>query len=196
MTTPKRPPADGERIKPSATAACREAPRHRLAPRAVLGPFRRLVPRGNVLVETWGEFILFLMPQASGLDPWYVTGLVEGEGTFTYSRSGAHMALYFAVKLVRADDDLLISLREFFGGVGTIYRVRPRAPRPRAGHTKAASYYRVCRQDQLRRIVEHFDAYPLKGAKAASYAIWRLMVLLKLEFPKTAGDRLDLFAKK
>src|SRR6266540_3811771 len=36
-----------------------------------------------------------------GLNPWYVTGLVEGEGTFTYSRSGSHLALYFAVKLKR-----------------------------------------------------------------------------------------------
>jgi len=131
------------------------------------------------------------------LNPWYVTGLVEGEGCFTYSRGPrSRMALYFAVKLVRADDELLRCLQAFFGGIGTLYRVRPRAPTPRAGYTKAASYYRVCRRDQLQRIVEHFDAYPLRGTKAASYAIWRLMVLLKVEFPKTSHDHLDLFAKR
>jgi hypothetical protein len=130
------------------------------------------------------------------MDPWYVTGLAEGEGTFTYSRTGSRLALYFAVKLIRADDALLLSLQAFFGGVGTIYRVRPRRPTPGAGFTKAATYYRVCRRDDLRRIVEHFDAYPLRGTKAASYQIWRLMVLLKREFPKTSRERLEEFAKR
>jgi len=132
----------------------------------------------------------------TAFDPWYVTGLVEGEGSFTYSRSGTRIALYFAVKLVRADDLLLQALQDFFGGVGTLYRVWPRAPTPRAGFTKSASYYRVCRKEELRRIVAHFDAYPLRGAKAESYRIWRLMVLLKLEFPRTPRDRLDLLAAK
>jgi len=132
----------------------------------------------------------------AGLNPWYVTGLVEGEGTFTYSRSASHLALYFAVKLVRADDALLLALQAFFGGAGTIYRVRPRRPTPRAGFTKAATYYRVCRRNDLRRIVEHFDQYPLCGAKADSFRIWRLMVLLKLEFPKTCRERLEMLAAK
>jgi hypothetical protein len=133
---------------------------------------------------------------ATALNPWYVTGLVEGEGSFTYSRSGTQIALYFAVKLVRADDSLLQALQDFFGGVGTLYRVRPRPPTPRAGFTKSASYYRVCRKEELRRIVAHFDAYQLHGAKAESYRIWRLMVLLKIEFPRTSRDRLDLLAAK
>jgi LAGLIDADG DNA endonuclease family protein len=130
------------------------------------------------------------------LDPWYVTGLVEGEGTFTYNRSPRNLMLVFAVKLIRADDQLLITLQRFFGGIGTIYRVRLRAATPKAGFTKAASYFRVCRIDQLQRVVEHFDEYPLRGAKAHSFAIWRLMVLLKREFPKTARNHLLAFAKK
>ena len=133
---------------------------------------------------------------AGVLDPWYVTGLVEGEGCFTYSHSGSSLALYFAVKLIRADDALLHSLQAFFGGAGTIYRVRPRRPTARAGFTKAATYYRVCRRSELRTVLAHFDSYPLRGAKAASYQIWRLMVLLKLEFPKTSRDRLEMFAAK
>jgi hypothetical protein len=134
--------------------------------------------------------------EAREIDPWYVTGLVEGEGCFTYSRSGNRLALYFAVKLTRADDQLLQRLQNFFRGAGTIYRVRPRAAAGRAGFTKAASYYRVCRKDELPRIVAHFDVYPLSGAKSASYRIWRMMVLLKLEFPKTSHERLEVFAKQ
>jgi hypothetical protein len=134
--------------------------------------------------------------RSSALDPWYVTGLVDGEGCFTYSRSSKHLALYFSVKLTRADDLLLQALQDYFEGAGTIYRVRPRAATSGAGNTKAASYYRVCRKEELRRIVEHFDTYPLRGAKAESFQIWRLMVLLKLEFPKTSRDHLDSFAAK
>ncbi len=131
------------------------------------------------------------------LDPWYVTGLVEAGGCFTFSRaSRSNMVLYFAVRLLPAKEDLLGSLQRFFGGIGTAYRVRPRAATHVAGFTQAASYYRVCRRGELRRIVEHFDAYPLKGAKAAAFEIWRLMVLLKVEFPRTSGDELEVLAKK
>jgi hypothetical protein len=152
------------------------------------------------------------------LDPWYVTGLVEAGGCFTFSRgsrAGEHverpnvpgerpnmhgkrsnMVLYFAVRLLPDEEELRGSLQRFFGGIGTAYRVRPRATSHVAGFTQAASYYRVCRRGELRRIVEHFDSYPLRGAKAAAFQIWRLMVLLKLEFPRTSGEELEVLAKK
>jgi len=126
------------------------------------------------------------------LDPWYVTGFVEGEGAFTFSRSGRQLALYFAVKLPSADRAILEALREFFGCVGAIYDVAPRAaPTASSGYTKAAAYYRVCRREDLERILEHFDRHPLRGAKAASYAIWRQMVMLKRSFRKPPREELE-----
>lgn len=126
------------------------------------------------------------------LDPWYVTGFVEGDGAFTFSRNGRQMALYFAVKLTGADKALLDDLRAFFGGIGALYRVAPRAaPTPSSGYTKESAYYRVCRREDLERIVEHFDRYPLRGTKAASYAIWRQMVILKREFRKPPREELE-----
>jgi LAGLIDADG DNA endonuclease family protein len=138
------------------------------------------------------------------LDPWYVTGLVEAGGSFTFSRGSragvrgkrSNMVLYFAVRLLPAEESLLESLQRYFGGIGTAYRVRPRPEFHPAGFAQAASYYRVCRRAELARIVEHFDAYPLKGARAAAFGIWRLMVLLKLEFPRTSGNELEVLAKK
>ena len=122
----------------------------------------------------------------SDLDPWYVTGFVEGEGTFTYSRNGKQMALYFAVKLPEVDEPILQDLRDFFGGIGSIYFLRARS----------SAYYRVCRREQLPVIVEHFDAYPLRGGKAAAYAIWREMVVLKQRFRQPDRDALrDLAAQ-
>ena len=134
-------------------------------------------------------------PQSQILDPWWVTGFVEGEGCFTYSRSGSgSIALYFAVKLTRADRTLLEALQRFFGGVGIIYDVGPRVTSPGSGFTKAASYYRVCRREHLGRILAHFDTYPPRGAKANSYRIWREMVLLKLESVRPLRDRLNALA--
>ena len=126
------------------------------------------------------------------LEPWYVTGFVEGEGAFTFSRSGKQLALYFAIKLTGADRTILESIQSYFGGAGAIYDVVPRAaPTPASGYTKAAVYYRICRRDELDRVVDHFDRHPLRGTKAASYAIWRQMVILKREFRKPPREELE-----
>lgn len=116
------------------------------------------------------------------LDPWYVTGFVDGEGCFTFSRHGAQIALYFALKLTATDRAILEDIQAFFGGIGRFYDVIPRAaPTPRSGFTKAAIYYRVSRRDELPVIVDHFDRYPLRGLKRSQFDIWRAMVQLKLD---------------
>ena len=56
----------------------------------------------------------------TALDPWYVTGLIDGVGSFTYSRSGRQLAIYFAVKL-GSTSFLLDDLKAFFQG-GAIYQ--------------------------------------------------------------------------
>jgi hypothetical protein len=130
------------------------------------------------------------------LEAWYVTGFVEGEGAFTYSRSGKQLALYFGLKLTRDDSAILEDIRDYFGGVGRIYDVAPRAARTaNSGFTKPARYYRVTRLNELPRIINHFDAHPLRGLKAASYALWREMVLLKKSsFRKPPMERLNELA--
>lgn len=133
------------------------------------------------------------------LDPWYVTGFADGEGSFTFSRSGKQIAVYFAVKLVATDEPLLKSLQDFFG-VGKIYSVRARSPSQGAGMggaTKTASMYRVTRHDELPQVVAHFDRYPLQGEKRFAYAIWREMAVLKTMFRKGADrEVLDDLALK
>ena len=122
------------------------------------------------------------MESLRALDPWYVTGFTDGEGSFTFSRSSAQMALYFSIKLVASDRPLLEAIQQFFG-VGTIYAVKARAPtQAGGGATKSASLYRVTRHDELDRITDHFNAYPLQGKKAESYKIWRAMVVIKRDF--------------
>jgi hypothetical protein len=122
----------------------------------------------------------------SDLDPWYVTGFVEAQGSFTYSRSGRQLAIYFGIKLPEADEPVLQAIRGFFREIGSIYPVQ-------AG---ASAYYRVCRREQLPVIVDHFDAYPLQGTKRAAFDIWREMVLLKQRFRQPPRDELRALAEQ
>ena len=130
------------------------------------------------------------------LDPWYVTGFADGEGSFTYSRSGRQMGLYFAIKLTAEEEPILQRLQEFLG-VGRIYNVVARKPSGHGGWTKTARYYRVTRRDDLVRIIEHFDQYPLQTEKLKSYVIWRQMVLLKQQsFRNPDREKLQMLAEK
>ncbi len=115
-----------------------------------------------------------------------MTGFCDGEASFTFSRSNANVALYFAVKLTATDRALLERLNEFFG-VGKIYDVKARAP---AGPSKTAALYRVTKHDELPRVTAHFDAYPIQGEKAAAYRIWRTMVEIKTTFRGREGATL------
>ena len=116
--------------------------------------------------------------EGAGLSPWFVTGLAEAAGSFTFGRSGRNLNLYFALKRPAADRALLEAIQRFFAGIGTIYPVRSAA----AGRRTTAWYFRVNRRDQLPRILDHFDRYPLRGSRAEVYGVWRRMVGAK-------GDR-------
>ena len=126
----------------------------------------------------------------TGLDPWYVTGFADGESAFTYSRAGRTLNLYFAIKLVFEDRELLYKIRSFFG-VGRIYVGRPVEPKKFSGHTRTSFYYRVSRIRDLDRIIEHFDEYPLVGKKARSYAIWKEMAQIKKAYRRPDREKLN-----
>ncbi|MEB3323439.1 MAG: LAGLIDADG family homing endonuclease [Synechococcaceae cyanobacterium] len=127
----------------------------------------------------------------SSLPPEYVTGLVEASGSFTFSRSRGQFSLYFAIRLGHADAEVLRAVQRYFRGHGRIYSVRPASKA-----SKPASYYRVNRLAELRRIVLHFDRYPLRGSKRRSYEIWKRMVMLKVAtFGEPPGARLETLAR-
>jgi hypothetical protein len=113
------------------------------------------------------------------LDPWYVTGLIDGVGSFTYSRSGKQLAVYFAVK-VSSGGEVLGDLKQFFGA-GAIYTTGP------------SNYFRIQKREELRRVLDHFDRFRLR-AKRAVYEIWREMVIAKQAFRRPDRERLELLA--
>ncbi len=116
------------------------------------------------------------------LDPWYITGFSDGEAAFTYSRSGGTFALYFAIKQREDNREIIEEIREYFNYVGYVYYQKESEPTKNSGYSKPAAYYRVTKINELQRIVEHFDKYPLQSKKKhEAYLIWRQMVVHKLE---------------
>jgi hypothetical protein len=103
---------------------------------------------------------------AVALHPWFVTGLAEGEGCFCVSfavrrklRMGLEVRPSFALSLNERDLGLLTDLQAFFG-VGSIR------------HSKGDRTYKYearSTSELIRRIVPHFEAYPLRGCKARSF---------------------------
>ena len=140
-------------------------------------------------METFSHEIVY--EQSGNLNPWYVTGFAEGEGSFTYSRSG--LQPYFAIKLTSIEEKILRQIQDFFGGIGKIYPVKPfHHDSPGAGKTKAASYFRVSKISDFRAILQHFDTYKLLGLKGEAYLIWRKMAIIKLNNPKSRKHNLEL----
>ncbi len=91
------------------------------------------------------------------------------------------------------DRGIVERVQDFFG-VGKIYTAKAQVPTETSGATKTAAYYRVLRHNELPRIVEHFDEFPLQSSKANSYEIWRAMVALKREFRGRNHAALDELA--
>ena len=101
------------------------------------------------------------------LDPWYVTGLVDGEGCFCVSlairtrlRTGLEVRPSFSVSLNEKDLGLLRDLQAFFGS-GWI----------RESKGDRTFKYEVRSIGDLTSVVlPHFGRFPLRGYKARSCA--------------------------
>jgi hypothetical protein len=103
---------------------------------------------------------------AARLDPWYVTGLAEGEGCFCVSfairprlRIGLEARPSFSLSLNERDRELLGDLQAFFE-CGWIRESRS---------DRTFKYEARSAPDLVDRIVPHFEAYPLRGAKRRSF---------------------------
>ena len=109
------------------------------------------------------------MKSNTRLDPWFVTGLVEGEGCFTVSFSfrkklkvGIETRPSFSISLNQRDLELLKRVHEFFGCGAIRYS---RGDRTYKFESRAVS-------DLTRLIIPHFVDYPLAGSKARDFEIF------------------------
>ena len=101
------------------------------------------------------------------LDPWYVTGLTDGEGCFCISfairaklRTGLEVRPPFWLSLNRRDLGLLEDLQAFFG-CGWIRESK---------RDRTFKYEVRSTRELTSRILPHFERFPLRGCKARSCA--------------------------
>ncbi len=100
------------------------------------------------------------------LNPWYVTGLTEGEGCFTISfnyRAKLNVKIEtrpsFSISLRKDDLELIKKIYEYFRCGGIRYSRRDRTYKYETRSIK----------DIMKKIIPHFEKYPLKGRKKEDY---------------------------
>jgi len=116
------------------------------------------------------------------LDPWFVTGFCEGEAAFTYSRGKESLGAYFSVRQRYDNYHIINKLQDFFGGIGKIYYADGHEPSKFSGHTKPSLFFRVTRVEELLKIVEHFEKFPLQGKKQEAFRAWKKLVDYKADY--------------
>jgi len=100
------------------------------------------------------------------LNPWYITGLTEGEGCFSVSfnlrkrlKVGIETRPSFSISLGKRDLALLKKIRDYFRCGGIRYS---RGDRTYKYEVRAVS-------ELVKKIVVHFERYPLCGAKKGDF---------------------------
>lgn len=109
------------------------------------------------------------------LNPFWVTGLIDGEGSFTISvvkrsdlKTGWHIQPSFSIELHKKDLSILLSLLSFFS-VGSI----------RTRSLNGQSIYSVNSVEELNRvIIPFFDKYPLLTKKRADFILFKQAVVI------------------
>ena len=128
----------------------------------------------------------------SKLDPSYVTGFTDGEGSFILTiikdnkyKTGWRVACRFVISLHKKDLILLNKIKDFFNTGNVFYM------------GKDASQYRVESLKGLENIINHFDKYPLKTKKQIDYNLFKLAYnLIKNKNHTTKDGLLKLVALK
>lgn len=108
----------------------------------------------------------------SPLDPDWVSGFTEGDGSFFFSvstQTGQVLASY-KIHIHSRDAFVLSRIKDFFGSIGGKLFF--------SSHQDMVSYRVTAIKDLINVIIPHFEKYELKGDKLSSYLIWKEVVRL------------------
>lgn len=108
------------------------------------------------------------------INPWYITGFVEGEGSFGIiiskhktKKLGYDARLSFEIELRGDDQSILEKIQQFFT-CGHIYKLNYE----RYGWMPHAKYSIRKLSDIRDKLVPFFRKYPLQGKKAKDFALF------------------------
>ena len=100
------------------------------------------------------------------LNPWYITGLIEGEGSFSVSfnkrkklRIGIETRPSFSISLNQRDLELIKAIHKFFGCGAVRFS---KSDRTYKFEVRSIS-------DLAKRVIPHFKQHPLEGAKREDF---------------------------
>ena len=107
------------------------------------------------------------------LNPWFVTGLVEGEGCFSVSfnrrrrlKIGIETRPSFSISLSKRDYKLLELIRDYFGCGGIRFCRSDRTYK-----------YEIRNVTEIaKKIIPHFEKYPLQGKKREDFEKFKKIV--------------------
>jgi hypothetical protein len=115
----------------------------------------------------------FITKYGLKLNPWFVTGFTDGDGSFAVSITkkkvgiGWKIVPMFTIGLDLKDLDLLVQIKDFFK-TGNIYISK-----------RGVVYYTVGSvKDIVKYIIPHFDKYPLVTQKLKDFVLFKEIVLL------------------
>lgn len=150
----------------------------------LLGKLVELGPLPNVEFET----NLNIINKMGSLNPYWISGFVTGEGSFTFftkkrnSASGKIVKDYTLVFEIsqRTQDLQLLNLIASYFKVGKVYT-----------ETRGISKYRLrSKNNILNIIIPHFNNYPLEGYKVIQFSLW--IKIVKILNDQTRTEQRDI----
>jgi len=110
---------------------------------------------------------------SSNLNPWFVTGLIDAEGSFTVlvvndirRKLGWRIECKFQLGLHERDLPLLLQIQEFLGGIGKIYK------------SPEFINYIISSNSDLLLLINHLKNYPLLTQKGGDFLLFKKVVEL------------------
>jgi NADH:ubiquinone oxidoreductase subunit K len=112
------------------------------------------------------------------LDPWFITGLLDAEGSFVITilnnsryKTGWTVQARMQIKMHERDRLLILSIQKFFGGIGYVSKF----------NNSSTVEFRVSTlKDIVNVVIPHFDKYPLITKKYYDYMLFKQVVLFML----------------
>lgn len=117
--------------------------------------------------------------ESQNLDPWFVSGFTDGEGSFVVKlgrneklKSGWRVQAVFSIGLHGKDLALLKQIQSFFHGIGTI----------NSRKSDGSYHYVVNNIKEIKDIlIPHFENYPLITQKRADFLLFKSIVELIID---------------
>lgn len=117
----------------------------------------------------------FYSTKIVSLDPWFITGFTDAEGSFnvsiskTNSQLGWRVQCRYIIELHIKDLHLIEQIKSYFNSIGSIHINK---------HRNTVTYSVVGLKDIFNVILPHFDKYSLQSSKNIDFIYWRKCVMI------------------